>query len=216
MLELKNYTKSELSEMFKTRGMQSLQRKLTRYGIDFDVKGRNENAIFTIKKISNPFKIFCITELEFDGRTDFLKVRNFFYYFFNDDEFRAMPDEVKEYRMRKQGQPVSRQTIFNYITKLEQKNLLDRSSGECIYYFTHKHEQRIVDKGEYVQAWQDYWNDIEKGFSRFEAIDNMKLIYGGVARKQPKPELNGIFLPQIEYLKTLVQQSIEQEIDTHD
>ena len=46
----------------------------------------------------------------------------------------AMPDEVKEYRMRKQGQGVSRQTIATYIAKLDNKGLIDRNTNNYIYY----------------------------------------------------------------------------------
>ena len=41
----------------------------------------------------------------------------------------------------------------------------------------------------------------------------MQANHGGVARKQPKPEINGIYTKEIEYLNTLVQQSIEKEIE---
>lgn len=213
MLELREYAKPELSAMFETTGMQGLQRKMERYGIIFEVQGRGENAVFTIKEIADPFKIYCITELGFNGRSDFYKVRNFLHYFFNDDEFMGMPDEVKEHRMREQGQDVSRQTIANYIAKLDSKNLIDRNTNNFIYYFALKQEQRIVDREEYLQAWHEYWDDIGNGFSSVEAICRMRENYGGVARKQPKPEFNGIYTEQIEYLNTLVQQSIEKEIE---
>lgn len=213
MLELRVYGKTELSEMFGTAGMQALQRKMERYGIAFEVNGRGENAVFTIKEIEDPFKIYCITELDFDGRTDFVKVRNFLHYFFNDDEFMAMPDEVKEYRMRKQGQDVSRQTIATYIAKLDSKNLIERNTNDFIYYFALKQEQRIVEREEYLRAWHEYWNDIDNGFSSVDAIRRMQKNYGGVARKQAKPEINGIYTEQIEYLNTLVAQSIEKEIE---
>jgi len=213
MLELREYAKPELSKMFETDGMQGLQRKLDRYGITFDVNGRGENAVFTIREIADPFKVYCITELGFDGRTDFIKVRNFLNYFFNDDEFMAMPDEVKEYRMRKQGQNVSRQTIASYIAKMDSKSLIDRNTNNFIYYFALGQEQWIADKEEYLQAWHEYWNDIEVGFSSSEAISRMRNNYGGIARKQPKPEVNGIYTGEIEYLNTLVQQSIEKEIE---
>lgn len=213
MLEIRDYSKPEMSAMFGTRNMENLKRKMERYGITFEVNGRGENAVFTIKEIADPFKIYCITELGFNGRSDFCKVRNFLHYFFNDDEFMAMPDEVKEHRMREQGQDVSRQTIANYIAKLDSKNLIDRNTNNFIYYFALKQEQRIVDREEYLKAWHEYWDDIGKGFSSVEAICRMRENYGGVARKQPKPEVNGIYTEQIEYLNTLVQQSIEKEIE---
>ena len=44
----------------------------------------------------------------------------------------------------------------------------------------------------------------------------MRHKYGGVARKQPIPEINGIYNEQIEYMLSLIYQSIENEIETVD
>ena len=74
MLEIKDYTKPEMTAMFGTRDLQGLRRKMERYGIIFDVNGRGENAVFTIKEVPDPFKIYCLTELGFNGRTDFHKL----------------------------------------------------------------------------------------------------------------------------------------------
>ena len=213
MLELKEYTKPELTAMFGTRDMENLQRKLERYGITFEVNGRGEKAIFTIKNMENPFKIYCITELGFNGRTDFYKVRNLFYYFFNDEEFMAMPDEVKEHRMDIQNQHISRQTIATYIAKLDRKGLIDRNTNKYIYYFAFKQEQRLVERSEYLQAWHEYWANIDSGYTCPQAINKMREDYGGVARKQPQPEINGIYTDEIKYLSTLIQEAIEKEIE---
>ena len=78
MLELKTYQKAELSALFGTRNTQGLERKMERYGITFEKSGRGNRATYTITAIKDPFKIFCITELDFDGGTDFHKVRNFY------------------------------------------------------------------------------------------------------------------------------------------
>lgn len=212
MLELKEYSKPELSAMFGTRSVEGLKRKFERYGVDYEIAGRGENAIFTIKEIANPFKLYCITELGFDGNTDFSKVRNFYNYFFNDEEFMAMPDEVKEYRMRAQGQDVSRQTIARYVYRLDQQNLIDRNTNNFLYYFAYKHEQFFVDREEYIQSWHEYWDDIEEGLPCIEAICKMIGNYGGVARKQAIPEVNAIYLDEIEYLRALIQESLEAEV----
>ena len=109
MLEIgRTYPKPELSQIFGTKDKQGLDRKLIRYGIVFDVCGRGERATYTIKAITDPFKVFAITELGFDGNTDFTKLRNFYYHFFEDDIFMAWPDEVKEVRMREMGQWLSK------------------------------------------------------------------------------------------------------------
>ena len=187
---------------------------MERYGITFQVNGRGENAVFTIKEIEDPFKIYCITELDFDGRSDFRKALIFYYYFFNDVEFRTMPDEVKEYRMRDQKQDVSRQTIATYIAKLDRKNLVDRNSSDFIYYFACNHTQRITDKEEYLQAWHEHWDRTKKqGLDNYSSIMQMFADYGGVARKQPIPHWNAIYTEQAEYFNTLVIESITKEIE---
>jgi hypothetical protein len=40
----------------------------------------------------------------------------------------------------------------------------------------------------------------------------MRANYGGVARKQAIPEINGIYNEKIEYMLSLIQESIENEI----
>ncbi len=214
MLEIgRVYSKPELTRMLGTRSKQGIDRKLERYGIAFEVCGRGESAVYTIKGMADPFKVFAITELGFDGGTDFIKLRNFYYHFFEDDVFMAMPDEVKENRMRKMGQDVSRQTIATYTHRLETNNLIYRNTSNYIYYFAYKGEQRLCDHSEYLEAWRNYWSDIESGLTPYEAIFNMRAEHGGVARKQPIPETNGIYNVKIEYMLSLIQQSIESEYE---
>ena len=212
MLEIgRTYPKSELSRIFGTKDKQGLDRKLIRYGIVFDVCGRGEKATYTINAIPDPFKVVAITELGFDGNTDFTKLRNFYYHFFEDDVFMAMPDEVKEVKMRAMGHDVSRQTIARYTSRLEINNLINRHTKNFIYYFAHKEEQRITDREEYLQAWYEYWDDIASGLNSYDAIANMITDHGGVARKQPIPEINGIYNEKIEEMLSYIQQSIENE-----
>ena len=212
MLEIgRTYPKPELSRIFGTKDKQGLDRKLIRYGIVFDVCGRGEKATYTIKAMTDPFKVFAITELGFDGNTDFTKLRNFYYHFFEDEIFMAWPDEVKEMKMRAMGQDVSRQTIANYTSRLETNNLINRHTKNFIYYFACKQEQRITDREEYLQAWYEYWDDIASGLNSYDAIANMITDHGGVARKQPIPEVNGIYNEKIEEMLSYIQQSIENE-----
>lgn len=212
MLELRNYTKGELVEIFGTEDTQGLKRKLQRYGIKFQTTGRGQNLTFTITETADPFKVFCIDELGYDGRTDFVKLRNFLYCFLNDDEFRAMPDEVKEQRMKEAGKPMCRQTIAGYIAKLDAQNLIDRNSGEYIYYFAYKDTQRIATHQEYSEAWKEYWESKANGANSIEAICFMRYKHGGVARKQAIPQINGIFLEKLNRLNDAVCRSIENEL----
>lgn len=212
MLEIRSYTKPEMTAMFGTRGNQGLTRKLERYGVDFEVNGIGESAVYTIKAIKFPFKLFCITELDCDGNTDFVKLRNFYYYFFNDETFSAMPDEVKEHLMRLEHRNISRQTIAIYTQKLVAKDMIHRNTSEFLYYFAYKHTQRFVEKAEYSQAWKEYWENIENEMCSLEAIEIMRYNYGGVARKQAIPERNVLLNDKIELMLDLIQQSFEEGI----
>lgn len=207
------YPKAEMTRIFGTNSKQGIDRKLTRYGIVFDVCGRGESAVYTIKAIPDPFKIFAIVELGFDANTDFTKLRNFLYHFFEDEVFMAMPDEVKETWMKRMGEPLTRQTIATYTRRLETNNLINRHTKNFIYYFANKKEQRFSDHAEYLEAWHNYWDDINTGLNTFDAIGNMRADFGGVARKQPIPEINGIYNDKIEYMLLLIQQSIESEYE---
>ena len=212
MLELRTYTKAELTEIFGTADSQGLKRKLQRYGIKFQTAGRGQRLTFTIIETADPFKVFCIDELGYDGRTDFIKLRNFLYCYLNDDEFRAMPDEVKAHRMSKKGKPMCRQTIAGYTAKLADQNLIDLNTGEYIYYFVYKDTQRIATHQEYSAAWAIYWGAVKEGLPTREAIWLMRCEYGGVARKQAIPQINGIFLEKLNKLNDAVCRSIENEL----
>lgn len=213
MLEVGTYTQAEISELLGTDDTQGINRKLERYGIAFERKGRSPNAVYTIQAISDPFKVFAIIRLGFDANTDFRKVRNLYYYFFNDEEFSAMPDEVKEVRMAENGKPVSRQVIARYISVLERNELINRHTNNFIYYFAYEQTQRIVEREEYSRAWREYWeNRREKGYDSYTAIMTMRETYGGVARKQAIPEINGIYNDVLEEMLNYIQLSIENEM----
>ena len=207
------YSKPALSALFGSKGKEALERKMARYGIVFSSTGWAEKRLYTIHNITNPFKLFAIMDLGFDANTDFTKLRNFYYHFFEDEVFMAMPDEVKEVRMRAMGQDVSRQTIATYTRKLEANDLINRNTKNFIYYFAYKNEQRMCDHAEYVEAWHDYWDDIDSGLNCYDAIANMRADHGGVARKQPIPAVNGIYNAKIEQMLSLIQQSIESEYE---
>ena len=212
MLELRKYPKAELSALFGTRDTQGLKRKLERYGIVYEEAGRGNTMTFDIKEITDPFKIFCITELDFDGGTDFKKVRNFYYYFFNDEEFMAMPDEVKERRMGDAGHPLTRQTIATYTRKLVQKEYIYPYTSNFIYYFACDGKQTLTDEETYKQAWREYWIHKDLGCSSREAISMMFHDYGGYARKQPVPTENVFYKEELDFLQDLIGRSLEDEV----
>lgn len=208
------YKKSELAQIFGSTSNQAINRKLDRYGVKFSVTGRGEQAVYQIQQIADKFKIFAITELGFDANTDFQKLRNFYFYFFNDEEFQTLPDEMKEARMRENNRDISRQTIAKYEDRLVKYDYIAYLGGDdYIYYFAHKGKRRMVERAEYSRAWREYWADKESGMDYYAAIYNMIVHYGGVARKQAIPTLNAIYLKKIEEMLSYIEESIENDVD---
>ena len=207
------YKKSELAQIFGSKSNQAINRKLDRYGVKFSVAGRGEQAVYKIQQMDDKFKIFAITELGFDANTDFQKLRNFYFYFFNDEEFQTLPDEMKENRMRDNNRDISRQTIAKYLDRLVEHNYIAYLGGDdYVYYFAHKGKRRTVEKSEYSRAWREYWSDKESGMDYYTAIYNMIVHYGGVARKQAVPTVNAIYGKKIDEMLSYIEQSIENEI----
>lgn len=212
MLELRTYTKKELSQIFQTNDTQGLKRKLSRYGVQYTTQGRGNTLTFTITQTADPFKVFCIENLGFSGQTDFRKLRDFLYYYLNDDDFQTLPDEMKATRMSEEGRYVSRQTIANYIRHLSRENYISLTGGEAVYYFAYQKKRVPATKEQYSEAWKDYWNYREQGANSYMAITRMRVKYGGVARKQPIPQFNGIYRTKLETLNNMICESIEKEL----
>ena len=212
MLEVRSYTKQELAELLGTTDRQGIKDRLNGYGVVFSIKGNGDRAVFKIKRLNDPFKVFCILELGFKPQCDFVKVRNLFWYYFNDEEFMAMPDEVKEHRLGDNGHPVSRQSIAKYIERLTVNEYINPQSGNFIYYFAYKDTQTITTREQYSKAWREY-HARKEITNNFEAIKRMRRNYGGVARKQAIPDINGVYIDKINYLNELIIRSINDEID---
>ena len=212
MLEIKGkYKKSELVQILGSTSNQAISRKLKRYGVQFSVTGRGEQAVYQIQQIEDKFKIFAITELDCDANTDFKKLRNFYYYFLNDEEFQTLPDEMKEACMRENNKDVSRQTIANYENKLVERNYIYYGC-DYIYYFAYKNKRRVVERPEYSRAWKEYWKNKERGMDFHLAIHYMIVNYGGVARKQAIPTLNAFYLKKINEMQSYIEESIENDV----
>lgn len=212
MLEEKTYTISELAAVLGgATDRQSIKHKLERKGISYTICGRGKKAIFTITEIPNPFQMFCIIKLGFAPQTDFYKVRNLFYYCFNDEEFFAKPNEEKEILLRGEGKPISRQSISNYLEKLNMANLWSRSTADFVYYFADGNNYRVADKEEYLMAWHDYWAMKEYGYELSYVCDHIKIKYGGFPRKQGYYEKNALEYRMIAELIELTNQSFDKE-----
>lgn len=214
MLELRTYTQTEIATILHTQSNQNIRRKLNRYGVEYSVSGRGEAATFEIKQIADKFKLFCILDLGMDANTDFNKFLFFLFYFLNDVDFQWLPDETLQERMKEKGKPVSRQTISKYKKHLEDLELFTTNTNNYVYYFARKNTQTITTKETYCQAWREHWVLIfTEGLTTREAITIMCANYGGVARKQPIPEFNGIYTDKINEINDLVLETILSKLN---
>lgn len=184
MLEIRPYPYAELSQMMGTHDPEGISRRLDRWGVAFTEDGRKPQITYNIEKISDPFKVYCMLDLNYAPQTNFTKLAYFFYYFLNDDDFQRLPDERLEVLMRERDHPVSRQTIANYFRRLEDIDLISRNGGDYHYYFARKANLREATREEYSRAWREYWQAKEDGYSSREALSMMCYQYGGIARKQ--------------------------------
>lgn len=213
MLELREYTAAELAQILSTKGKQALDRKLESWGITFTSdERRGDNRKYTLTAIENPFKIYCITELNIDSHTDFYKLQNCFYYFLNDPEFRDIPDEMREDYTEAEGEKISRQSISKYIKHLSKNELVLLKSSDYNHYFAYQDFRIFTDEKTYKEAWNLYWQLINDEEHSSYAISEVVKKYGGVPRKQPKPSLNGIYNSTLKTLNELVCAEVEKEV----
>ena len=78
MLEIKKYTKNELSAVLGTNSKQSIDRKLQRYGIVFVSTGRGQSLIYDIQEVPDRFKLYCIMVMGMSASVNFEKFKYFF------------------------------------------------------------------------------------------------------------------------------------------
>ena len=212
MLEVKTYSIQEMREILKSETKKQIDKKLNRYAVEFEVTGRGEKVSYTIKKFNDPFKVFCITELDFKAQTNFKLLLYFMYHFFCDEVFMSLPDNRKEKMMDCYNHYVSRQTIAKYENQLIKVNYVAKT-GECYYYFATKDTMIMTTKETYCEAWDKYWEYRALGEDGFMSMQGVKRIYGGAPEKRYIIQENAFFLEKINTLITIIKDAIEKELE---
>lgn len=212
MLEEKTYTLPQIAQVLGgASDRQSVLSKLRRRGILYTATGRGTKLRITIHSIPDPFPLFCMEILNFDPHTDFEKVRNLFYYCFNDEEFFSYPDERKASALEENGHHISRQSIAVYLKKIFDLGLWSKSTTDFVYYFAHGDSYRETNKKEYLEAWHDYWSWKELYESDLKIVCPMVLEkYGGFPRKQAILESNAIEQETVQALIAVTNKSYEK------
>lgn len=212
MLELKRYTKCELANVLGgSDSRQALKNKLARYKVDYDIEGRGNHVTFTIKKINDPFKLYCALDLGLNGQCNFSVLKYFYYYYLCDDSFVRLTAEQKEEYMKERDRNVSRQTLRKWERWLERKGWMLLQSDECVYYFSKAGKHREATKEEYSEAWQYYWQRRNQGEVSWVIMLEITEKYGGVPRKHYLPIQNAFYAEEINKFVEIIVNSIESE-----
>ena len=185
MLECRTYSYAELSALLHTRDRQGIVRRFERWEVKYTTTGRGTGQKFAITEIGNPFKVYCILDLGFSPQTDFTKLAFFTYYLLCDDEFQQLPSAQMEEYLRADGHTLSRQTISNYLCR----------GFDYLYYFAFGGYHKDTDEITYKRAWSEHWERIQQGWPSSESIVQMRMDYGGVARKHPLLIFSAFFNP---------------------
>lgn len=208
MLELKTYTKTEMVEILGTTDNQGIKRKLNGYGVEYTTEGRGKNITFTVTKIKDKFKLFCITELKFDANTDFDRLLYFMYLFWNYEDLRSMPYDVLVKALSDKNKYVSRQTISNWIEKLEDAGYIWISAFDFRYFCVRDKCRKEITKEEYSRGWKAFWNTFKKTEDRKAAYCAMYEEVGGYLFKNPIAEINAFYQSKIEMLIDIVNERL--------
>lgn len=216
MLKITTYTRQDLESIFNTDRLDSIKRSLERLGYEFTTNGkRGNNLRLTITKTPDAFKMFCINELGISAQADFNILRNFFYYFFCDEEFQQLPVGEMERVMSRDGKGVSRQTISKWIKFLRNKGIIYINEAECLYYvsFTIGDETTVeeITQEQYKLAWRKYWNVRNAGGEWAQAYNAMCKVNGGTVFKKPLIEENVFHTDLIDDLIAVLLDSLEKE-----
>lgn len=208
MLKVGTYKRDEIFAALNSHSRQSVNRKLERYGVIFKVCGRGQNLTYKIQKITNAFKLYCITELGISANVDFEKFKYFCLYLFCDDTFITLPIVKMEQILRTNGTPISRQTISKSIRYLQNNNYIAVFKNDCRYYAIDslpngEKSYTEIEHEKYKKGWQIYWDSkriMETGLAYWK----MRKYIGGHPYKCPKIEQNAFYSKEIKTLIDLI------------
>lgn len=216
MLELKTYKFAEIAAYLHAGRSRGVRDKLTHYGVEYTESGghHDQSKTYTITAINDPFRLFCVFDLDIPPQTDFKKLRDFTVYLLTSNDFNWRPMEMMEEYLRRFADGPSRQTISHYLRLFSDKGLI-AMNGDFVYYKVYhdrgiqKHE--IITKEQYCAAWAVYWDRRNQGADSLAAYHAMYSWLGGVPRKQQKIAQNGIYQDELDRLEEYATDSFLAE-----
>lgn len=215
MLDLRQYTRQELIDLFKTQRLDSIKAKLQRNGYKYTTQGRGKEFTLTITELPLRFRNFCIDELHFAPQTDFVKLKKFLYRFMFDEDFRHMPNKGMA-RLMMDDIQISNQTISKYILKLYNENIVGFSKEGLYYSIDPNYKEKDnyckrITAEEYKNAWQTYWKTKEEnGGDYVLAYISMCSLIDGHPHRKAIVMFNAFEREKIETLKEILQEEIDK------
>ena len=208
MLQVRTYSFSELKEVLGTKDKQATDRKLTRYGVEYSSSGRADNREYTITRIPDPFRLYCVLVLGTPPQADFEKIRNLYYYFFCVEGFTDLPLIEMAKVMEQEGVPASRQFVSKWIEYLRHLDYINFTQSECEYYAISRDEQdnricKSISRTDYLHAWAIYfeWRGIEGCGLAYARMYNT---IGGHPYKKPIYQQNALMAAEIQELIDII------------
>lgn len=211
MLEIRDYSITELRELLGTTDKQGIDRKLTGYGVEFSSAGWADNRIYTITAIPDPFKMYAITKLGIPAQADFTKIRNLYFYFFCVDGFADWPMTEMEAILEEDGKRISPKTISKWLHYLEHLDYVKFSQCDFTYYAIYKTTDGIqlyreISKEIYLEGWRIYFDSRdEEGCG--SAYIKLRNHIGGHPYKRPSIDHNIAYTAEIEELIEVINAS---------
>ncbi len=215
MLELKEYSLAEMAEALRSTAItkQAITRRLDNLPLTYTRDGRGNTLTFTIQSIQDPFKVYCILDLDIDSRADFKKLRNLFYYLFCVEGFVEMPMSEMEAWLNEADMPVSRKTISKWLNYLQNIDFIMLDKSDSIYYKIKKRNgQKIhmeIDRETYNKAWQIYFEEKKQRGSDW-AYWAMYEFLGGHPYRKPRIVQNAFYQQEIEKLIDYVNLAFDE------
>ena len=210
MLELRTYTKNEITGILDTTDRQGVKRKLDGYGVEYTIDGWG-NYTLTITAINDPFRLFCITTLGIPAQADFDKLKTLYYHLFCCPEFATQPYEVMASKLKEEGEadPPSNKTIGKWVAYLATIDFVAFDRDDCVYYAIQKGQDGMrncveISKETYCAGWRIYWEYKTKEGTDL-AYYRMYNYVGGHPCRRPKMKANGIYNKEIEQLIDILE-----------
>ena len=213
MLEIRNYSRQELIELYKTERLDYIKKKIKKEGYAFNDCGQGKNYIMKITALPDDGKQlekYCIEELGFSAQVNFSVLKYFLYNFLLDESFMTLQFNEMSEVLKQQGIQVTPQTISNYYKHLESIGWVYSDSFDYVYYVYDIHTEHniYITKEEYCTMYKDYWITVRENNGDFlDAELNILKKYGNKPKKRYKKIKNGFYT--VEY--NTVMELLEKE-----